>query len=107
MLEIKREAYEVRTVCVLVPQRWIKAETRGAVARAIAQSKHTRYSHKEIDAVLKHLRNAKISTLAEVASVLPHHTDPFGVVLSMSAQGFVDIDRSAPLHVGSWIGTRS
>lgn len=106
LLELKREAEEIRTTCILVPQRWIKAETRGAVARAIAQARHTRYSHSQMNAVFNHLRQVKISSLAEAASVLVDHDDPFGVILSMCAQGFVDVDRSTPLRASSWISTR-
>jgi hypothetical protein len=107
LIELKSEAQALRTSCILVPQRWVRAETRSSVARAIAQSRQTRFSHQQLQAVLDHLRASKISTLAEAADVLRDHQDPFGAVLSMTAQGYVDIDRSSRLRHDTWIAARA
>ena len=108
LLDIKREAEEdLRTRCIVVPQRWLRANIRGSVARVIAQARHTRYSPKQMTTIIEHLLRTKISTLAEAAAVIPEHEDPFGAILAMAAQGYVGLDRSAPLKGGSWLSTRN
>ncbi|MBJ3786402.1 hypothetical protein [Devosia sediminis] len=104
--EVKKEARALRTNCILVPQRWLRAETRSAVARVVAQARNTRFTRAQMDAVLEHLRKTRISTIAETAHALVDHSDPIGVVLAMAGQGMVDLDRSTPLHPGTWASTR-
>lgn len=106
LLEVKRDAAAIRTTCVLVPQRWLRAPIRSSVARTIANARNARYTRTDIRAVLEHLRTNRITTLAEAADVLSGHDDPFAVVLCMSGQGFIDIDRSAPLRADTWISAR-
>jgi hypothetical protein len=106
LLEIKREARENRTSCILVPQRWLKADLRSSIARTIARARNVRYSRKHMELVIHHLRAARISTIAEAAGALTEHDDPIGVVLAMAAQGMVHLDRSSALRADSWISTR-
>lgn len=103
LLQIRREVRDLRQRCLLVPQRWLRAGVRSAVARTIARARHTHYSTKQMNIVLSHLRSVRISTLAETAATLTDHDDPFGVILSMAASGYVKLDRSAPLHSGTWL----
>lgn len=106
VIELKREARLSGTKCILVPHKWLKAEVRSSVARTIAHARNTRFTRVQMNMVLEHLRETRISTIAEAASVLADHADPIAVVLALASQGFVDLDRSAPLSGGTWLSTR-
>lgn len=106
LLETKREASAIRTKVLLVPQRWLRAPIRSSVARTIANARNARYNRADVRCVLEHLRTARIATLADAANVLSGHDDPFAVVLCMSGQGFIDIDRSTPLRADTWVSAR-
>ncbi len=98
LLELKSEARLERTACVLVPQRWLRASIRGSVARTIARSRGVQYARAQADAVLAHLTESRISTIAESAACVRDHHDPMSIVLSLASQGFIELDRSAPLR---------
>nr|WP_314256801.1 hypothetical protein [uncultured Devosia sp.] len=106
LLDIKREARIERTTCILVPQRWLKAEVRSAVARVISQARTTRYSRDQMNLVLVHVQSERISTIVEAANVIPEHDDPIAVVLALAAQGMILVDRSAPLRSETWVSAR-
>lgn len=105
LLSLKGEARGLLIRCILVPQRWVRAEVRGGVARVIAQARQTVYSPQQLRAVLEHLGVTKVSTLSATANVLPDHRDPYGAVLAMVIQGYVQVDRSNALGADSWIAT--
>ena len=108
LLEVKSEAATSgRSRCILVPQRWIKAPIRSSVARAIARNRRVQYSNRQLAAVLEHVRNRKITTLADAANHVPDHDDPVGMVLLLCGQGLLAIDRSAPIVADSWISSRT
>lgn len=102
LLNIRRDARGLRTRVVIVPQRWLKADRRSSVARTLARSRHTRFSRKELRAVVAHLCETRISTLMQAAGALPHHDDPLGAVLAMACQGCIELDRSEPLNADTW-----
>jgi hypothetical protein len=105
--QIKREARSDQSRCILVTQRWLKAPVRSKVSQAIAQSQGVGFTREQVELVLAHLRTMRISTLIEAAAVLVGHRDPISAVLAMTAKGLVDIDRSMPLSVRTWVSTRS
>lgn len=104
--DIKTQAASMRTAVILVPQRWIRAEVRNSVARLIAQSRNTRVEQKQLRAILTFLRQERITTLSEAASVIRDHHDPFGALLGLAAKGLIDIDRSRKLGADSFVFTR-
>lgn len=106
VIELKREARLSGTKCILVPHKWLKAEVRSSVARTIAHARNARFSRVQMNNILEHVRKERISTIAEAAGVLDDHEDPIAVVLALASQGFVDLDRSAPLSGGTWLSTR-
>lgn len=106
LLEVKKEALSMRSHCILVPQRWVKAPIRAAISRTIAISRRVHYGNRQLAAVLKHVRATKITTLAEAARHVPDHDDPIGVVLLLCGQGVLTIDRSGPIGPDAWVAWR-
>lgn len=106
LIEIKAIARKARTSCILVPQRWLKADIRSSVSRLIAQSSRTKYTRTQFKAIMDHLHEVRISTLLETAGTIEGHDDPVAVVLAMAAHGYVELDRSAPLRGDTWTSTR-
>ena len=106
LLELKREARQARTFCIVVPQKWLKAEVRSSVARTIAHARNARYKRAHVNSILEHLRRERISTIAETAAVIDDHEDPIAVILALASQGMVDLDRRAPLRASTWLSTR-
>lgn len=102
LLEVKRYAVDLDTRCILVPQGWLRAPVRADVSRTLARSRHAHFTKADLRAVLNHLNRKGISTLLDTAAALDEREDPFGPVLAMIAQGYVQIDRSAPLSRDSW-----
>tara|TARA_R110002124_G_scaffold144122_15_gene309057 strand:- start:4157 stop:4774 length:618 start_codon:yes stop_codon:yes gene_type:complete len=105
-IELKRESRRAGTTCILVPHKWLKAGVRSSVARTISRARNVRHSRAQMNKILEHLREARISTIAEAAGVLDDHEDPIAVVLALASQGFVDLDRRAPLSGSTWLSTR-
>ena len=103
LLQIKSDARDARTRCILVPQRWLKASVRGSIARSIARARGVSFTREHRDQVLAHLKSARISTILDAARAVSHHEDPGSVVLAMCAQGLVKVDRSSPLRGDTWI----
>lgn len=106
LLDVKRQSGALRTKCILVPQRWVRATVRASVALALARSRNVRYSRKELDAVIEHLRQVRIGTVMETASILSEHDDPVGAIFSMACQGLIDVDRGGHLTAETFTSIR-
>lgn len=101
--EIKAQAAENLTKCILVPQWSAKAEVRATVARVLATARHTTFDRDDKNRVLDHLDAKKISTIGNAAALLRDHDDPVGAVLAMACTGHIDVDRSRILSGSTWI----
>jgi hypothetical protein len=105
LLEVKAAAAAMRSRCVLVPHSSIVGNKRARAATTIQQGRRARYSEQQLDAVLTHVRMARIATIADCAAILPTHVDPFSAILAMIARGYLDVDRDQPITTASWITT--
>lgn len=106
LLQLKADALKERCRCIIVPQRWLKSPVRCGVARTIAQARTVRFARRHAERVLNHLREVRISTIAEAAAAVTEHSDPVAVILAMASQGLVDLDRRAPLSGRTWLSAR-
>lgn len=104
-IEVKRSARAERTRCILIPSSAVQSTVRAVVARTIARGRRVVFGREEEEAVLAHVREARISTVRGAAQSVEDHPDPFGVILSMIARGQLDIDRSRALSAESWLTT--
>lgn len=105
LMQVKAEALEERTRCIIVPQQWLRGAIRTSVSRVLSQSRNVRYSNRQMAAVLKHVKQHRITTLARCAAAVPDHEDPYGVVFAMCCSGVLDIDRSSEISADSWLSS--
>lgn len=106
LLELKCEAALMGTKVVLVPQRWVRAEIRSGIARAIASARRNPIGREDLGTVLARVRAVKMATLAECVEALGDgHPNAIGTVLSMCAQGYLAIDRNKRLGPGTWVAS--
>lgn len=103
--EVKAEAAAEGTRCLLVPQRWVRGEVRGQVARTLALSHHVKVRREHIQAVADLLGAYRMMTLAQCASRISDVDDPVGVVLALCARGKLFIDRTRPIGPESWVAS--
>jgi hypothetical protein len=102
LLEVKVQARALRTCCILVPQRWLRAPVRSSVARVLAGTRHTTYTRRQMTDALSHIDELRITSIIEAASAIKDHDDPVGAILSMVCRGIVDIDRSKPIDADTY-----
>lgn len=107
LLEIKQQAKALRTSCILVPQRWLRAPVRSSVARVLAAARNISYSRRQKGDVLGHLKEARISSLYETASAIAEHDDPVGAVLAMACHGLLELDRSKVIGANTYAAAAS
>lgn len=104
VLAVKEQAAALRTRVLLVPQRSITSTMRADVAKTIGRSRGVRFVASHVDAVMAHVKHARLTTIAECCSFIDHE-DPVGVVLAMAARGLVDLDRSRPVAASTFVST--
>jgi hypothetical protein len=107
ILQAKTEAKEVRSRCILVPQRCIRNNVRAKVARTLALSSGVKFEAAQAAPVLAYLVSHRIATLRECSKLVPDHPDPYGVVLSLCGRGKILIDRRSPIGPESIVAVGS
>lgn len=103
---VKSDATNLGTRCLLVPARWVRATLRASTAKIVARSRAVRYTQAQSDALIDYVRAHRIVTIGDCMELLRGHPDPVGVVLSHCAHGSIELDRSRPLSVDSFVGSR-
>ena len=97
LLQLRREAADYGLRCIVVPQRWLRAEIRAATARMISRSLAVGISFGDRETVLRHVGETGFSDLGTCCRLVAHLHDPVGSVLSLVGHGFVTVDRTRPL----------
>lgn len=103
ILQIKASARESRTKCILVPQACVRGNVRARNAHILAAARHVEVTVEQIDAMIRHISQRRITTLRDCATAVPEHEDPFAAVLWLCLRRIVVVDRSQRITGMSWV----
>ncbi len=100
LLEAKALANEVRSRCIVFPQRCFRGNVRSQVARILSMSRSVSFKSEHVAPLLRWIDTKRVCSLREAAELV-QHPDPYAVVLSLCVDGHMRIDRRSPIGPGT------